>query len=152
MIQQWDSPILIDNKHDPAPCRTHHGRDLDTRASLTSCHIPFWRFKSCSTRTHFPLIASSEVEDDGAQMPIIVVSNIQHMMTISDTIDSHSQRNPKQRRITHTSSILGKQRQPNVQREAQAVDRTCIRVGDIPPINVSIGVSRKRAGDWSRCG
>ena len=28
--QRWDSPILIDNKHDPAPCRTHHGRGLDT--------------------------------------------------------------------------------------------------------------------------
>ena len=33
MIQQWDSPILIDDEHDPAPCRTHHGRDLDTRAA-----------------------------------------------------------------------------------------------------------------------
>ena len=32
MIQRWDSPILIDNKHNPAPCRTHHGRDLDNKA------------------------------------------------------------------------------------------------------------------------
>ena len=29
MKQQWDSPILIDVS-DPAPCRTHHGRDLNT--------------------------------------------------------------------------------------------------------------------------
>ena len=32
--QQWDSPILIDNKHDPAPCRTHHGQGLDRDALL----------------------------------------------------------------------------------------------------------------------
>ena len=30
VMQRWDSPTLIDDKHDPAPCRTHHGRDLDT--------------------------------------------------------------------------------------------------------------------------
>ena len=29
MIQRWDSPILIDDEHNLAPCRTHHGRDLD---------------------------------------------------------------------------------------------------------------------------
>src|ERR1700761_6690956 len=90
-----------------------------TRASLTSCHIPFWIFKSRGTRTHFPLVASSEVEDDGAHMSIIVVSNIQRTTAISDTVDRDSQRNPKQKKgIEHTSSILWKQRRPYVQREA----------------------------------
>ena len=35
VTQQWDSPILITDKHNPAPCRTHHGRDLDMTAVLS---------------------------------------------------------------------------------------------------------------------
>ena len=36
MIQRWDSPILIDDKHDLAPCRTHHGQDLNNILHLVT--------------------------------------------------------------------------------------------------------------------
>ena len=59
-------------------------------------HIPFWRFKSRGTRTHLPLIASSETVCGGVHMSIIAMLNTQRTMAISDTVDSDSQRKPNQ--------------------------------------------------------
>src|SRR5258708_31057705 len=56
------------------------------RGSLTKCHIPDWRLRSRGTRTHLPLIALSEVEEDGAHMSIMVKSNMHRTTAISDTV------------------------------------------------------------------
>ena len=51
--QGWDSPILIDDKHDPAPCRTHHGRGLDITHVSFSSSIPFETLETNGTCNGF---------------------------------------------------------------------------------------------------